>query len=165
MLNVPTSIRQTRLTGTFSIVHQMPYITRSKSRASLSTMSRSSLPLKVICTLFLLGSVAAFTPEKNFFVSPLVSQAKKIATTVAVVVSTSPLVAMAGEVDEYEYGAVNAPIGIAWGFGVVAILTALLPIALSGGEDAFNEMKDRDAGTFGTGDSSSLDKNRKRKKF
>ena len=52
---------------------------------------------------------------------------------------------------------------IAWAGGVLAILTALLPIALSGGEDAFNEMKENDAGKFGTGDTSALDRNRKRK--
>lgn len=71
----------------------------------------------------------------------------KAATTAAVVISTSPLVALAEE--DYEYGAVNAPIGLAWGAGVLAILTALLPIALRGGEDAFNEMKERDSDTFG----------------
>lgn len=74
----------------------------------------------------------------------------KAATTAAVVIATNPLVALAAEQpDDYEYGAVNAPIGLAWGVGVLAILTALLPIALRGGEDAFNEMKERDADSFG----------------
>ena len=88
----------------------------------------------------------------------------QIATTAAIVVSTSPLVAIAEEVDDYEYGSVNAPIGLAWAGGVLAILTALLPIALQGGEEAFEEMKERDAGKFGTGDSSALN-SRKRGKF
>jgi hypothetical protein len=51
--------------------------------------------------------------------------------------------------DNYEYGAVDAPIGIAIGGGLLAILTALLPIALKGGEEAFEEIKDRDVDTFG----------------
>jgi hypothetical protein len=94
--------------------------------------------------------------------SSLVKRVGQIATTAAVVISTSPLMALAEEVDDYEYGAVNAPIGIAWAGGLLAILTALLPVALQGGEKAFEEMKERDAGKWGTGESSSL--NRRRKK-
>lgn len=48
--------------------------------------------------------------------------------------------------------------GLAWGAGVLAILTALLPVVLQGGEEAFEEMKDRD---FNTG-ADVLGKNRKR---
>lgn len=77
-------------------------------------------------------------------------------TTVAVTIATNPLVAIAVPDDDYEYGAVNAPIGLAWGVGVLAILTALLPIALRGGEEAFEEMKEKDKGTWGTGDSKRL---------
>lgn len=69
-------------------------------------------------------------------------------TTAAVVVSTSPLIALAEE--DYEYGAVDAPIGLAWGAGILAILTALLPVLLKGGEEAFEEMKERDKDTFGS---------------
>jgi hypothetical protein len=82
-------------------------------------------------------------------------------TTAAVVISTSPLIALAEEVDDYEYGAVNAPIGIAWAGGVLAVLTALLPLALRGGEDAFNEMKERDAGKWGTGSTDALNRRKK----
>ncbi len=82
-------------------------------------------------------------------------------TTAAVVISTSPLIALAEEVDDYEYGAVNAPIGIAWAGGVLAVLTALLPLALRGGEDAFNEMKDRDSGKWGSGNSDALNSRKK----
>lgn len=46
--------------------------------------------------------------------------------------------------------------------GVLAILTALLPVALRGGEEAFEEMRERDSGKFGTGDSSALDRRKKR---
>jgi len=80
----------------------------------------------------------------------------KAATTAAVVISTSPLIALAEE--DYEYGAVNAPIGLAWGVGVLAILTALLPIALRGGEEAFEDMKEKDADTWGTGNKDRLSK-------
>eukprot|EP00521_Asterionellopsis_glacialis_P003290 CAMPEP_0195269456 /NCGR_PEP_ID=MMETSP0706-20130129/13782_1 /TAXON_ID=33640 /ORGANISM="Asterionellopsis glacialis, Strain CCMP134" /LENGTH=142 /DNA_ID=CAMNT_0040324573 /DNA_START=118 /DNA_END=546 /DNA_ORIENTATION=- len=78
----------------------------------------------------------------------------------AAVTASAPLVAMAEETDDYVYGAVNAPIGIAWGAGVLAILTALLPVFLSSGEDAFNEMRDADAEGWGTGNSDKL-RNRK----
>ena len=80
-------------------------------------------------------------------------------TTAAVVLSTSPLVALAEE--DYEYGAVNAPIGLAWGAGVLAILTALLPVLLKGGEEAFEEMKDRDSDKWGSGKSDALNKRKK----
>ncbi|KAG7366811.1 hypothetical protein IV203_029481 [Nitzschia inconspicua] len=93
---------------------------------------------------------------------PLMDKMGHFATTVAVAVATSPLMSLAEEADDYEYGAVNAPIGIAWAGGVLAILTALLPIALRGGEEAFEEMRERDSGKFGTGDSSGLDRRRKR---
>ena len=82
-------------------------------------------------------------------------------TTAAVVISTSPIMALAEEVDDYEYGAVNAPIGIAWAAGVLAVATALLPLALQGGEDAFNEMKDRDAAEWGTGTTDALKRRKK----
>jgi hypothetical protein len=78
------------------------------------------------------------------------------ATTAAMLVSVSsslllPLAAAAAEIvdDGYEYGAVDAPIGIAVAGGILAILTALLPVALRGGEEAFEEIKDRDKGSFG----------------
>ena len=58
--------------------------------------------------------------------------------------------------DDYEYGAVNAPVGLAWGAGVLAILTALLPIALQGGEEAFEEMRQQDEDNWGTGNSKRL---------
>lgn len=167
-----------------------------------------SLYLKILTALFILQGIAAFAPPKHRF-SPLLSleasDAKpqytvekivQIATTAAVAVAASPLVALAEEVDSYEYGAVNAPIGIAWAvgkkanptiyvtslsmncpdafmlrfsilsrflfLGCLAILTALLPLALRGGEEAFEEIKERDAGKWGTGDSSSLNKKKRK---
>ena len=100
----------------------------------------------VITTLlaFLTNTASAFS------IQPAQAAIKTAATAAVVAVSTSPLVAIAEEVDEYEYGAVNAPIGLAWGAGVLAILTALLPVVLQGGEEAFEEMKDRDSEYWGT---------------
>mmetsp|Transcript_8097 Transcript_8097/g.12525 ORF Transcript_8097/g.12525 Transcript_8097/m.12525 type:complete len:151 (+) Transcript_8097:126-578(+) len=69
-----------------------------------------------------------------------------LAPTVAKAVEDAP--------DDYEYGAVNAPIGIAAVGGLLAILTALLPLALQGGEEAFEEMRERDSTKWGTGASS-----------
>ena len=84
-------------------------------------------------------------------------------TTAAVVVATSPLMALAEEVDDYEYGAVNAPIGIAWALGILAIGTAFLPVALQGGEKEFNKMKDNDADKWGKGNTDALKSKKKRR--
>lgn len=69
----------------------------------------------------------------------------------------APLVAVAEE-DNYEYGAVDAPIGLAWGAGAVLILTALLPLAMQGGEEAFEEMKSKDSDQWGSNSSDRLNK-------
>ena len=73
----------------------------------------------------------------------------KALTATAVMVSTSPLMALAEE--DYEYGAVDAPIGIAVGGGILAILTAGVPLLMQGGEEAFEEMKERDSNKWGKG--------------
>lgn len=125
-------------------------------------MLRHSL-LKVITALFVLQTVTAFAPLQKPSTNNVMEKIGQFATTAAVVISTSPLVALAEEADDYEYGAVSAPIGVAWAAGCFAILTALLPIALSGGENEFNKMKERDESTFGKGDLSALDRNRKKK--
>mmetsp|Transcript_26663 Transcript_26663/g.43724 ORF Transcript_26663/g.43724 Transcript_26663/m.43724 type:complete len:123 (-) Transcript_26663:287-655(-) len=74
------------------------------------------------------------------------------ATVAAALVLSSPLAALAAEeADGYEYGAVSAPggIGLAVGLGCVAILTAAVPVILAPGEDAFNEMKEKDQDKWG----------------
>ena len=53
------------------------------------------------------------------------------------------------QADGYEYGAVDAPISIAWGVGVLAILTSFLPLALQGGEEALDEMRENEKYSFG----------------
>ena len=50
--------------------------------------------------------------------------------------------------------------GIAVAGGCLAILTALLPVVMQGGEDAFNEMKEEDADTWGSGNAGRLNKRR-----
>ena len=103
----------------------------------------------------------AFAPALQASAKPVSEKVAQFMTTAAVVISTSPIMALAEEVDDYEYGAVNAPIGIAWAAGVLAVATALLPLALQGGEDAFNEMKDRDAAEWGTGTTDALKRRKK----
>jgi len=124
--------------------------------------------IKVVAALCALETAFAFAPQQQPAApktsNSLVEKMSKFAMTAAVAISTSPLVALAEEVDDYEYGAVSAPISVAWVGGVFAVGTALLPIALQGGEDAFNEMRENDKGTFGTGDSSALDRRSKRNK-
>mmetsp|Transcript_100035 Transcript_100035/g.287396 ORF Transcript_100035/g.287396 Transcript_100035/m.287396 type:complete len:137 (+) Transcript_100035:124-534(+) len=131
-----------------------------------------SIITKVVAVLCILPGVVAFAPHPanrpraamvplSAAPQPISDKLTQFLTTAAVVISTSPLIALAEEVDDYEYGAVNAPIGIAWAGGVLAVLTALLPLALRGGEDAFNEMKDRDAGKWGTGSTDALNRRKK----
>ena len=69
-------------------------------------------------------------------------------TTAAI---ATPLAALAEQDDDYVYGAVAAPggLGLAAGLGVLAILTAAVPAVLAPGEDAFNEMKERDESKWG----------------
>ncbi|GMH82312.1 hypothetical protein TrST_g12546 [Triparma strigata] len=55
------------------------------------------------------------------------------------------------EADGYEYGSVDAPIGIAWGVGILAILTSFLPLALKGGEEALDDMRENEKYSFGKG--------------
>lgn len=66
------------------------------------------------------------------------------------IMASTPLVSKAVE-DTYEYGAVDAPIGLAWGVGVLAILTAAVPVFLKGGEEALEEMREREGNSFGKG--------------
>ena len=73
----------------------------------------------------------------------------KAATAAAFVVANVPVAAMAIVDDDYEYGAVDAPIGLAFGVGVLAIATAAVPVLMQGGEEAFEEMREREAETFG----------------
>lgn len=60
---------------------------------------------------------------------------------------SQPLIALAE--DDYEYGAVDAPPFVPIIGGILAILTALLPVFLRSGEEAFEEMKGQ--GEFGEG--------------
>lgn len=125
-------------------------------------MARHPILFKVIAALFAMQTVSAFSPKPQSPANPLVEKMGKFATTAAVVIATSPVVALAAEVaDDYEYGAVGAPIGVAWIGGIFAVGTALLPIALSGGEDAFNEMKENDKDSFGKSNDA-LNRNRRR---
>jgi len=124
------------------------------------------LSRSLLSVLFLLGSLllslssayvphqprrpALFSLEKASASSSNNNLPAQIAAASAfVMANAAPLVAMAVEEENYEYGAVDAPIGLAVGGGILAILTALLPILLRGGEEAFEEMKDRDSDTFG----------------
>lgn len=86
----------------------------------------------------------------------------KIIIASTAVLMTIPQSVLAAVIeDDYEYGKVDAPIGLAWGVGVLAILTALLPIALRGGEEAFNEMSERDSKTFGKNNNDILNSKKK----
>jgi hypothetical protein len=113
-------------------------------------------------TLLLVGLLSSFTGAfvpKSFSRPELRLQAvqqspslnAKIAAALTVAaINIAPLAALAEE--DYEYGAVDAPIGIAVGGGILAILTALLPVVMKGGEEAFEEMKDQSADSFGAKD-------------
>jgi hypothetical protein len=124
-------------------------------------------------TLLLVGLLSSFTGAfvpKSFSRPELRLQAvenshgvsAKIAAALTVAaINLAPLAALAEE--DYEYGAVDAPIGIAVGGGVLAILTALLPVVMKGGEEAFEEIKDQSADSFGKKDNKDvLSGNRKK---
>jgi len=69
-----------------------------------------------------------------------------------------PLSAMAEVTDaggDYEYGAVDAPISIAWVVGILVVSSSLLPLLLKPGEEALEQMRDQEAEKgirFGRGD-------------
>lgn len=109
----------------------------SASSASAFVAPRPSAPAQPT-------ALNAINNQNN--IEKLSNAATVAAATITTATLASPLAALA-EDDEYVYGAVNAPggIGLAVGLGVVAILTAAVPVVLAPGEDAFNEMKERDA--------------------
>jgi len=121
--------------------------------------------------LLSIASVQAFnlTPPTKAVFDPLSLADVDSTVKVAQVAATStlaagllPLAAVAEDlVDDYEYGAVNAPISMAWIGGVFLILTSLLPLLLQGGEEAFEEMKANDADSWGKSNNA-LDRNRRR---
>lgn len=123
------------------------------------------MKLSTLLTASLVASAAAFAPQPSvpraatqLAASPL--QNKISAATAAIATASLPFIALAVE-DDYEYGAVDAPIGIAVGAGVLAIATALLPVLLSPGEEAFEEMRDRDSASFGSRDNKDVLNKRK----
>jgi hypothetical protein len=75
-----------------------------------------------------------------------------VTTTVMIPAASAWAASGASEGDEYVYGSVDAPIGLAVGVGILAIATAALPVLLRGGEEAFEEIRERDEGTFGSPD-------------
>jgi len=77
-----------------------------------------------------------------------VKTATAAAAGVFATLAASPLAAVA-ESDDYEYGAVDAPIGIAWAAGVLAILTAAVPVLLQSGEKALEQQRIDEGGSFG----------------
>lgn len=122
---------------------------------------------RVFLLCLLAGAVTAFVPKAASTARPFALHASpfenieaKIAGASAFIMANIPSIVLAvAEVDDdYEYGKVDAPIGLAVGAGILAILTALLPIALQGGEKAFEEIKERDADTFGKRNSDVLKK-------
>jgi hypothetical protein len=107
--------------------------------------STSAIFLQIVLHICILtSSVRGFQPMA------VISAGQVIVSSAAVPTASLPILAILAEVvDDYEYGAVDAPIGIAWVGGILAVLTATLPFFLQGGEKAFEEIKDRDAATFG----------------
>ena len=77
-----------------------------------------------------------------------VNTAAATAAGVFATLAASPLAAVA-ESDDYEYGAVDAPIGIAWAAGVFAIITAAVPVLLQSGEKALEQQRIDEKGSFG----------------
>mmetsp|Transcript_17892 Transcript_17892/g.22261 ORF Transcript_17892/g.22261 Transcript_17892/m.22261 type:complete len:129 (+) Transcript_17892:78-464(+) len=120
--------------------------------------------------LAILSAASAFTQHTKPSFNPLPTltetpQHKSLLPVITAITTSAfaaPLIALAEDAgDDYEYGAVSAPIGIAWAAGVGVIATALLPVFLRGGEEAFEEMKERDSEAWGSGRSDALNRRRK----
>ena len=130
-----------------------PVVSQSCTRSS--TKRRSTAASTVVTALAVLPTNQK--PQQHHQVFKMITSAVITANTFLI-----PVVqAIVEQDDNYEYGAVDAPIGIAVGGGILAILTALLPVALKGGEEAFEEIKDRDVDTFGKRNTDLLTKKKK----
>jgi len=138
---------------TFTLLSTALLASSSTTTTAFSTPKPNTFdPLNLATTKTVVDSCKTITPVAKF-------AAAAAATFVA-----HPLAALAEEADDYEYGAVNAPIGIAWAAGSLLILTSLLPLALQGGEEAFEEMKETDSQTWGKKNSNVLSGRGKPKK-
>ena len=122
---------------------------------------RSVSSLLVLVAAICLSGTRAFAPRSPSVGRPLLDTAATSVTTwnanpvpvaaaaaALVTANILPFVALAEE-DDYVYGAVDAPPLIPIIGGILAILTAALPVLLRSGEEAFEEMKDSDG--FGSG--------------
>lgn len=126
---------------------------------------RASFSIFAVIAAISWPQVAAFTPDPTMGVKsipktlgaasekpvppPMAQLTAAAAAAAAATANVLPLAALAAEKDEYVYGAVDAPPLVPIVGGVLAILTALLPVLLRSGEEAFEDMKDRDG--FGSG--------------
>ena len=116
-------------------------------------MKRTILGLVFASTMGLTGAFSA-KPNRSDFISSLQG---KTAAVAGIVAANIPTLAQAVE-DDYEYGKVDAPIGLAVGAGLLAIITAAVPVLLSPGEEAFEEIRSREESTFGKKNSDVLKK-------
>jgi hypothetical protein len=132
---------------TFSPSRFVPAAVSKASTTTAAVAVGSSFPSDHKKDMEFTNSVASKPTVSGSFVRTLAFNAITLSALVAA--SNPAWAAVDAAAGDYEYGAVNAPIGLAVGGGILAILTALLPVALRGGEDAFNEIRDRDASTFG----------------
>lgn len=88
-----------------------------------------------------LGTAAALAPQQNKHIK--LSQLSKLAAPVTGVVALLAPAAAFAEEAGYEYGGVSAPSWVLPAGAVLAIATALLPLALQGGEEAANDIFDQ----------------------
>lgn len=104
----------------------------------------------IVIALTLLVSAQAFAPMPTTAVPrtstsslsaiPQDWKDKAAVASAALVTANLPVWAALAVEDDYEYGAVDAPPLVPIIGGVLAIATALLPIALRPGEEAFEEV-------------------------
>jgi hypothetical protein len=127
-------------------------------------MQRAIFKTLLLALLSLTGSAFVVTPatkpqtlvrldgskkidDNNDASKPLIPTKYSAAAFATMATLSQPLIALAE--DDYEYGAVDAPPFVPIIGGILAILTALLPVFLRSGEEAFEEMKGQ--GEFGEG--------------
>mmetsp|Transcript_4586 Transcript_4586/g.13517 ORF Transcript_4586/g.13517 Transcript_4586/m.13517 type:complete len:108 (+) Transcript_4586:79-402(+) len=95
--------------------------------------------MRLTCAL-LLASASALAPVQTKRLKPA-----------AAALAPALLPAAAFAADSYEYGAVDAPGWILPAGAVLAIATALLPLALQSGEEGLEEMRGNEGNSFGSG--------------
>ncbi|KAL3771414.1 hypothetical protein ACHAW5_010519 [Stephanodiscus triporus] len=149
--DVTSRNQQRRRERLFNVEYGRPTQTNEDLSRPRSSDSSVMMKLSTLLALLSVTSASAFVApggrSAHFYLHYPTTMTKNLshaatvaAATLVATLASSPLAALAGE-DNYVYGEVNAPGGLG-----LAPSSALI---LAPGEDAFNEMKERDEKKWG----------------